>query len=106
MKETKRPTTRAEHQANHLKKQVLGHQRIIADLQEALRIGRHQMMVAEANREGALMAARIMEQIARGVIADLPEEQRKKWLTQMPWLGKEKENENCLEIHDPERETL
>lgn len=89
MSATKHKMTHAEHQVNHLRKQVAGHQRIIADLQEALKIERDRQMWAEAQRKGALMAGEIMETIARAAVAELPEEARARWLAMMPALGKE-----------------
>lgn len=70
--------THAEHRANFLAKQVAGQIRIIGDLQEALRIARDRQMRAETEAKDAMMAGDIMEQIARAVIADLPEEKQAK----------------------------
>lgn len=96
----KKTMTHAEHEANRLRKQVAGHARLIADLQQALRT--FQERAASAEREAALAwnACALLEHIARGAVATLPEEQRAQWLAQFPCLGRKEGHEDGLEIPD------
>lgn len=81
------PTTRTEHQVNHLKKQVAGHVTLIADLQRALKTAQERMLSAERKESIAWSACALLEQTAREVAAELPEERRNHWLAQFPCLG-------------------
>jgi hypothetical protein len=103
MNKSKKPMTAADHEINRLRNKVRGHETLIKELQEALKVERRAVLEQATKvmffEQGLLMASQISQQLLAAL--DWPEDNKDAWRAKFPGLlgqPTEKQSEDNLEV--------